>query len=53
MLRNLIEQVKWNLRAGMAVQDAVDDVAERYGISENGKTYEYLIERAKEERSRA
>lgn len=49
MLKNLIERVEWNLRAGMNPQDAVDDVAEKIGLSKDGNVYEYLLKRAKEE----
>ena len=45
MLRNLIDRVEWNLRNGMTVQEAIDDVAEKFGLSKDGKVYKYLLER--------
>ena len=46
ILRNLVVYMEWNLRAGMSAKEAVDDVAERFGISKDGRGYEYLLERA-------
>lgn len=49
ILRNLVVHMEWNLRAGMNAKEAVDDVVERYGISKDGRGYEYLLERADRE----
>ena len=49
ILRNIIDRVLLELRAGKSPKCAVDRVAKEYGISENGKVYAYLLKRAKEE----
>lgn len=49
MLKNVVERVVWNLESGMKPKEAVDSVAERFGLYKDGNIYEYLLKRAFEE----
>lgn len=49
MLSNYLESLRDNLDAGMTPEEAVDEVCDRWHLSKEGSTYEYLLRRAKEE----
>lgn len=48
MLRFLLDKVAFKLKDGMNPKKAVDSVADEQGISKDGRTYEYLLQRAYE-----
>ena len=48
MIKFLIELIEINLSKGMSPQEAVDKVAEEQGLYIGGKSYNYLLQRAKE-----
>lgn len=47
-MKNLVDDVRWNMRAGMSADESVDAVATKFGFHEEGKIYEYLLKRAYE-----
>jgi len=46
MLRKLIDRLEQNMKSGMTVEKAVNDVADHFGIYKGGKIYIYLVRRA-------
>ena len=48
LFHNLIDRLELYLRYGMSPKEAVDNVADKFGISKDGKVYEYLLNRAYE-----
>lgn len=53
LLRFWLERLFWNLEDGMTPKEAVDKVADDYGLYKEGRTYEYLLKRAYEHRERS
>lgn len=51
ILHNLNDRLELYLRYGMTPKEAVDDVADKFGISKDGKVYEYLLNRAYESKN--
>lgn len=47
-LKNLVDQVKQNMRAGMSAEEAVNAVATKFGFYVGGNIYKLLLNQTRE-----